>query len=210
MTTLGDVIGSIIELTLSFSYAGNFLLSLVSNLIIFIPVPYLLLVFLLGSHSGTNLVLLSFISGLGAACGKLIIFTISRSGRRFIDPKFLRNLEFAKLIMERYGFWAVFIVAATPLPDDIFYIPLGIAKFAFIQFFFACLAGKFLLALVVALGGRYSIAWIERFVHPESLLGAIITVLFIAGSIYATIRIDWEAIFVKYFLKKEKKSPEKE
>jgi len=209
MAILDDAISRLVELALGFGYLGVFSLSLVSNLIIFIPVPYLLLVFLLGSSIETNLALLSFISGLGAACGKLIVFTISRSGRRFVDEKSLRNLEFARMIMERYGFMAVFIVAATPLPDDIFYIPLGMAKFTFVKFFLACLGGKFLLTTVVALGGRYSISWINRLISPESLLGIIVTILFIVGSIYATIKINWEAIFVKYFLPKKDRQSKK-
>jgi len=206
-----DAIRHLFELAMTLGFPGIFILSLVSNLIIFIPVPYLFLVFLLGSHTETNLALLSLVSGLGAACGKLIIFTLSRRGRRLVDEKSLRNLEFARMIMERYGFMAVFIVASTPLPDDIFYIPMGLARFAPIKFFSACLGGKFLLTLLIALGGRYSISWINRLISPESPLGVIATVLFIAGSVYATIKIDWEAIFVKYFLpKKSDKSSKKE
>ena len=129
MSILEDIAKSLFELALGLGLPGVFMLSLVSNLIIFIPVPYLLLVFILSSYTETNLALLSFISGLGAAIGKLIIFTISRSGRKLVDEKSLRNLEFARMIMERYGFMAVFIVAALPLPDDIFYIPLGLTQF---------------------------------------------------------------------------------
>jgi len=136
----------------------------------------------------------------------LIIFTLSKSGRRFVNEKSLRNLEFARLILERYGFLAVFIVAATPLPDDIFYIPMGIARFASIKFFLACLFGKFLLTLLVALSGRYSILWINRLISPESPLGLVVTVLFIIISIYSTIKIDWEHIFKKYFLKRNENS----
>jgi len=210
MSVVDDAIRSLLRWALHLGYPGVLLLSLVSNLIVFVPVPYLLSVFFLSAHTEINVVLLSFISGFGAACGKLIVFTVSRSGRRLVNEKSLRNLEFARMIMERYGFMAVFIVAATPLPDDIFYIPMGLAKFTFIKFFLACLAGKFLLTLVVALSGRYSISWIRSLISPESILGIIITILFIAVSIYATVKIDWEAIFVKYFLPKKKKPSKKE
>ena len=209
MSVVDDAIRSLLRWALHLGYPGVFLLGLVSNLIVFIPVPYLLSVFFLSAHTETNIVLLSLISGLGAACGKLIVFTVSRSGRRLVNEKSLRNLEFARMIMERYGFMAVFVVAATPLPDDVFYIPMGMAQFTFIKFFLACLAGKFLLTLVVALSGRYSISWIRSLIGPESILGVIVTILFIIGSIYVTIKIDWEAIFVKYFLPKKDKSSKK-
>ncbi|MCJ7633046.1 VTT domain-containing protein [Candidatus Bathyarchaeota archaeon] len=208
MAEFTEIIRNLFEFMLSLGYVGIFSLSIISNLIIFIPVPYLLFVFILSSYTETNILVLSLLSSLGAAVGKLIIFTISKRGRRFVDTKSLRNLEFARLIMERYGFIAVFVVAASPLPDDIFYIPMGMAKFTSIKFFLACFCGKFLLTLFVALGGRYSITWISRLVNPESLVGIGITILFIVGSIYATLKIDWEAIFIKYFLPKKKKSPE--
>jgi membrane protein DedA with SNARE-associated domain len=202
MSTLEDAIRILFESALGLGYIGIFLLSLISNLIIFIPVPYLILIFILSASVETNLVLLSFISGLGAACGKLVIFLLSRGGRRFVNKEALHNLEFAKMIMERYGFLAVFIVAATPLPDDIFYIPMGMAEFTALKFFLACLAGKFLLTLVVAICGRYSINWIHSLISPESLIGAIVTILFIVISIYVTLKVDWEEIFMKYFKKR--------
>ncbi|MDQ1281087.1 MAG: hypothetical protein QG670_2351 [Thermoproteota archaeon] len=202
MSALEDVIRILFESALSLGYIGIFLLSLVSNLIIFIPVPYLILVFILSASLGTNLVLLSLVGGLGAALGKTIIFLLSRSGRRFVNKESLRNLEFAKMIMEHYGFIAIFIVAATPLPDDIFYIPMGMAQFTVIKFFLACLAGKFFLTLVVAICGRYSIHWIQSLINPGSLLGVTVTILFIIASIYFTLKVDWEKIFLKYFRKR--------
>ena len=204
-----ETISYLFEFATSYGFIGIFILSLVSNLIIFVPVPYLLLIFFLASHSRTNLALLTIVSALGAALGKLIIFTLSQSGRKFVDEKSLHNLEFAKMIMEHYGVMAIFIVASTPLPDDIFYIPLGMTRFSSINFFLACFAGKFLLTLIVALGGRYSISWISLLINPGTLLGVVVTLLFIAASIYATIKIDWEAIFVKYFLSKEDKTSRK-
>lgn len=205
MSTLEDALRILFESALGLGYIGIFLLSFVSNIIIFFPVPYLLLIFILSASTGTNLVLLSFISGLGAACGKLLIFLLSRGGRRFVNKQALHNLEFAKMIMERYGFIAVFIVAATPLPDDIFYIPMGMAEFTAIKFFLACFAGKFLLTLIVAICGRYSIHWIHSLISPESLVGVIVTILFIVISIYVTLKVDWEEIFMKYFNKRIEK-----
>ena len=113
--------------------------------------------------------------------------------------------------MERYGAIAIFIVAATPLPDDVFYIPMGLARFTIAKFFLACLAGKFLLTLVVALSGRYSVSWISGFISLDSPLAIVASIAFIVLSIYATFKIDWETIFMKYFLKKEEgKSAKKE
>ncbi len=205
MEVLGDLVRQLSLLATNFGYPGVFLLSMISNLIIFIPVPYLLLIFFLASFSSMNIVVLSLVSALGAAVGKLVIFAVSRSGRRLVSEKSLKNLEFARMIMEKYGTSAVFLVAATPLPDDIFYVPLGLAEFTVWKFFVSCFLGKFLLTLVVALGGRYSVSWIERLLSPDSLFGVVATVLFIAVSVYATLKVDWEAITMKYFLKGEKK-----
>ena len=47
-------------------------------------------------------------------------------------------------------------------------------------------------------------------ISPENPLTIVATILFIVVSVYATFKINWEAIFVKYFLKKEDEKSSKE
>ena len=62
---------------------------------------------------------------------------------------------FQKLV-KRYGGSAAFVAAATPIPDDLVYIPLGLAKYNPKRFFVATLLGKFVLYYVIVLISHYT------------------------------------------------------
>ena len=63
-------------------------------------------------------------------------------------------MPFQKLV-KRYGASAAFVAAATPIPDDLVYIPLGLAKYNPKRFFVATLSGKFILYYVIVLISHY-------------------------------------------------------
>ena len=58
-------------------------------------------------------------------------------------------------LVKRYGAAAAFIAAATPIPDDLVYIPLGLAKYNPKRFFLATFAGKVVLSYVVVVGSYF-------------------------------------------------------
>ena len=62
---------------------------------------------------------------------------------------------FQKLV-KRYGGSAAFVAAATPIPDDLVYIPLGLAKYNPKRFFVATLSGKIVLFYVIVLISHYT------------------------------------------------------
>lgn len=79
--------------------------------------------------------LIVLFSTIGAVAGKMIIFCGSYYGRKIIlshNTK-KRMLPLQKLL-SRYGWIGVFTAAATPIPDDIVYIPLGLAKYSPLKF----------------------------------------------------------------------------
>ena len=64
-------------------------------------------------------------------------------------------MPFQKLV-KRYGGSAAFVAAATPIPDDLVYIPLGLAKYNPKRFFVATLSGKIVLFYVIVLISHYT------------------------------------------------------
>jgi len=64
-------------------------------------------------------------------------------------------LPFQKLV-KRYGGSAAFVAAASPIPDDLVYIPLGLAKYSPKRFFVATLSGKIVLFYVIVLISHYT------------------------------------------------------
>jgi len=192
----------LIDLLMSYGYVGVFAISLLGNLLIFVPIPYLLLVFWLGSF--LNPILVGIVGGSGAAVGKIVSYAIGATGRRFLSQQRRKKLDYAKALIERYGALAIFFFAASPLPDDILYIPLGMMRYNPILFFISCLLGKIVLTSFVAFGGGLSGLIIYFASEQGGYVGAFLTILFIAVSIYATLRLDWEKLLIKYVGKTER------
>ena len=94
-------------------------------------------------------------------------------------------------------------MAVTPSPDEALYIPLGMMKYNPLNFLILCFVGKFLLTLIITWGGRYSLSYIPTvFSAAGGIAGIIVTLGFIILSVYATVKIDWEKIFMKYVAEK--------
>ena len=95
--------------------------------------------------------------------------------------------------------------AATPIPDDIVYIPLGLAKYNPLKFASALFAGKFVLSeVIVVVSVYFGRPFIEYLLaetsNPESLITiAAITIAITGITVYYFIKIDWEKIIGKWF-----------
>jgi len=202
-----EIVAWFYAFTQTYGYLGAYVLSFISCLTIFIPIPYLLIVFWLSAPGfGLDPTILALVSALGATFGKTVIYYLGSASRKLLGEKRRRNLEYAKLVMDKYGAPAVFFFAATPVPDDALYIPLGMMGYSILKFFIFCFLGKLVLTLPITWGGYLSIRWIGVF-HGHggwSLVAAAITLILIIGSIYVTLKIDWEKVFMKYVSKKVK------
>jgi membrane protein DedA with SNARE-associated domain len=150
--------------------------------------------------------LIAFFSAIGAVAGKMIIFCGSYYGRKIIFNDYTKKstLPLQKLL-RRYGWIGTFIAAATPIPDDIVYIPLGLAKYNPLKFASALFAGKFVLSEVIVVASVYfGRPFIEYLLaeasHPESLIAiAAITIATTCIIVYYFIKIDWEKVVRKWF-----------
>jgi membrane protein YqaA with SNARE-associated domain len=206
--SLKDIVTWLFTTAVTYGYFGAFLMSFLGSLIFFIPIPYwLIVIWLTAPVFGLNPTILALASALGATCGKLVSYYIGFFSRGVLNEKRQRQLDFARKIMNKYGAIAIFIMAVTPSPDDALYIPLGMMKYNPLNFLILCFTGKFLLTLIITWGGRYSLFYIPMvFSIVGGIAGMIITLGFIILSVYATIKIDWEKIFMKYVAEKVKTS----
>ncbi|MEM2925018.1 MAG: VTT domain-containing protein [Methanocellales archaeon] len=197
---LNSTVEWLFNLTIDLGYIGIFTASFLGNLFLFIPLPYLIIVFLLSNPIfGFNPILLAITSALGASIAKLITYTIGYGSRHLLTEQRCRKLEYARWLVGRHGILIIFLFAATPLPDDALYIPLGMMSYSFFKFFTSVLAGKIVLTLIVSYSGYYSLEWLMFLLNGGSWLGVVITIVFIALSIYLTLRIDWEKICLTFF-----------
>ncbi len=136
-------------------YLGLTIVSFFGSLIPFVPIPSFVLVATMAVGEQFDIHVLVLIAAITSTAAKQIIFYVSYGGRKIISEKTKkRMLPFQKLV-KRYGGSAAFVAAATPIPDDLVYIPLGLAKYNPKRFFVATLLGKFVLYYVIVLISHY-------------------------------------------------------
>jgi len=91
---------------------------------------------------------------LGATCAKLIHYGISFFIGKHVGEERRRRLDAVASKTKRWAFLAVFVAAATPIPDEPVIVPLGLTKYNPGKFSLAYFSGKFCVASLGAfLGG---------------------------------------------------------
>ena len=184
------------QFALQFGYLGVFLISLVGALSIIFPIPYTLIIYLLGSVLDPLLVAVS--GGLGSALGEFSGYALGYYGRAVLGEERRRKMDYMMKVFHHYGFAAIFFFALTPLPDDLLFIPLGIMRYRFVKAFIPALLGKMLMCFILAYSGRFSIGLIEVIFGEGGWLGVVITSALLIIVIVALLKIDWEKVFEKY------------
>ncbi len=136
-------------------YLGLTIVSFFGSLIPFVPIPSFVLVATMAVGEQFDIHALALIAAVTSTVAKQIIFYVSYGGRKIISEKTKKRMKPFQKLVKRYGGSAAFVAAATPIPDDLVYIPLGLAKYNPKRFFVATLSGKFVLYYVIALISHY-------------------------------------------------------
>lgn len=179
---------------------GVFLAVFISHFIPFIPLPgYLATVTYVATHSDVVSVTAAVLTtALGATLGKVLVFFYGYGiGRVVMGEEF----QYAKKFFDKISKWgidvAVFIFAASPLADDVLYIPLGAAGYSIRRFFLAVFAGKLLLASAIALFTDAALMAVDRYLGDVRLSIAIVAVATLVVTILV-LRIKWSRVLVAY------------
>jgi len=136
-------------------YLGLTIVSFFGSLIPFVPIPSFVLVATMAAGEQFDIHVLVLIAAITSTAAKQIIFYASYGGRKIISEKTKKRMMPFQKLVKRYGGSAAFVAAATPIPDDLVYIPLGLAKYNPKRFFVATLLGKFVLYYVIVLISHY-------------------------------------------------------
>jgi membrane protein DedA with SNARE-associated domain len=189
----------------SFGYFGVLLISFVGSIIIFIPIPYfpILVAAAFDRHLDPHIISLS--SAIGSVAGKMIIFYASYYGRKILNTDTKKRMFPLHRLLSKYGWLGAFIAAATPVPDDVVYITLGLAKYSPFRFATAVFAGKMVLKEITVWGalliGRpfveYFISNYSNPVYFVALIGSSAVILAII--LYLSLKLDWAKIIGKWF-----------
>jgi len=184
-------------------YLGLTIVSFFGSLIPFVPIPSFVLVATMAVGEQFDIHVLVLIAAVTSTAAKQIIFYASYGGRKIISEKTKkRMLPFQKLV-KRYGGSAAFVAAATPIPDDLVYIPLGLAKYNPKRFFVATLLGKFVLYYVIVLISHYmGLSLLEPILQQIDdplpiYIGIIALGIAMTVVVILLLRLNWEKILGK-------------
>lgn len=193
-----------------FSFApdvGYSLLALVNffgSLIPFVPLPGFLLLATMSVGNQYDLHILALVSAITATVAKQIIFYVSYGGRKIINEKTRKRMRPFERLIKRYGAGAAFFAAATPIPDDLVYVPLGLAKYSPRRFFIATLTGKIVLSYaIVFISHNLGLSLVEPFLENVDdatpvYIGIIVFGIMMTSVIILLLRLDWAKILGKF------------
>ena len=186
---------------------GYLILALVNffgSLVPFVPLPGFLFLATMSVGNEYDLHILALVSAITATVAKQIIFFVSFGGRKIMNEKTRKRMRPFERLVRKYGAAAAFVAAATPMPDDIIFVPLGLAKYNPKRFFVATLAGKLVLSYVIVFISHYvGLSFIEPFLENVDdatpvYIGIAVFAAMMTAVIVLLLKMDWERIMGKF------------
>lgn len=139
-------------------YLGAFIIGIIANATIILPMPGLLLIFAMGAIF--NPVLIGLVGAAGGAIGEMTAYLAGRSGRDII----LRNKQLlrAERWMHKWGALGIFLFALLPVfLFDAAGIVAGSLRYPVWKFLLAAFLGKTILYIILAFGGAWGWGIVE-------------------------------------------------
>jgi membrane protein YqaA with SNARE-associated domain len=161
-----------------------------------------------------NWLLLGLVSGLGAGVGEVTSYLVGvwiGKSKKMTEGELGEKFYRLKLKLEKNPTaipFLIFFAGATPLPDDMLLVPLGILKYPYKRVIFPCMLGKTVLCTIISLVGYlvgFKFPDLDQ-VFPISLIvptegvnpaADLISFSFVFWVIYLMVRLDFESIAVK-------------
>lgn len=188
-----------------FGYLGILLISFLGSIIVFVPIPYFPVLITAAFNDNLDPTLISLSSAIGAVIAKLVIFYASYYGRNMLSSKIKGKMLPLQRLLGRYGAIGAFIAAISPIPDDIVYIPLGLAKYNPWKFAIATFLGKFAFNEIFVLGAIYfGKPFVNNLMSNSTnldylLVVTIVSIAILGVIIYFALKIDWTKIIGHWF-----------
>lgn len=185
-------------------YIGLTLVSFFGSLIPFVPLPSFLLLATMSVGDQFDLHIIALISAFTATGAKIIVFSVSYGGRRIIGEKSRKRMRPFERLIKKYGAAAAFFAAATPMPDDLIYVPLGLAKYNPKRFIVATLAGKIVLSYIIVFMSHYfGLSLVEPFLEDIEdvstiYIGIAVFAAIMTAVVILLLKLDWQRIMGRF------------
>jgi len=139
-----------------YGYIGVFVVSFLADVTLFVPVPYMFVVFTLGGV--LNPIIVGLIAGAGEAIGSMVVYMTGLSSARAFHALDHHVMDRFKVWIKTRGAISVFVMSA--ILNPLFYpftAIAGMMHFGWWRFFLLCLAGKCLKNVLLAIAGYYGV-----------------------------------------------------
>ena len=185
-----------------FEYVGIFSISFLAGIVTLIPIPVAPLLALAALDGKLNPQLLVLSGVTGSVAAKSIIFLCSYYGRNILSLKTTKRMLPLYNFISKFGWVAVLVASATPIPDAPINIHLGLARYNFWKFIVAAFVGKLVAYEVVV----FAVFLLGNSFMNDSLFTVDGTQLFIIGLVitiayvlvmYLTFNINWNRVMGK-------------
>ncbi len=148
-----DIITFISNMMLE-GYLGLFIICFIINMIPFLSPSNMVLagaaMLLLPTF---NPIFVGVVIAISATAAKLIHFFIVRGSRMILSEERLKSLDSEEQRVKKWGAFALFIAAASPIPDDPLIVYVGLAKYSTWKFIVSYFIGKVAVTILGALIG---------------------------------------------------------
>ncbi len=148
-----DIITFISNMMLE-GYLGLFIICFIINMIPFLSPSNMVLagaaMLLLPTF---NPIFVGVVIAISATAAKLIHFFIVRGSRMILSEERLKSLDSEEQRVKKWGAFALFIAAASPVPDDPLIVYVGLAKYSTWKFIVSYFIGKVAVTILGALIG---------------------------------------------------------
>jgi len=178
---------------------GVLLISFGINLIPFASPSNLLIASSAALMVDTDPFSIGILVALGATGAKLIHYAITFFVGKHVGERNKKRLERAAEKTRRWAALAVFIAAATPIPDDPVIIPLGLMKYNPAKFAVSYFAGKLLVTVIGAFLGGFGEQLLSGYVSQVVL--AVISIVLTVAITVILLRIDLSQVAEKILKK---------
>ena len=146
-----------------YGYAGVFLIGMLSSATVFVPLPGMAVVFVMGSVLNPALVGLS--AGAGAAIGEMVGYVAGYGGSMVVNAERWQSYRRVEDLVARKGGIIIFLAACVPNPlFDVVGIAAGALKMPPWRFLMFCWPGVTVKNLMTAFGGYYGLNFLLRFI----------------------------------------------
>ena len=100
-----------------------------------------------------NPIMVGITVAISATVAKVIHYYVVRSSRLVLSEERLKSLDSEKQRVEKWGAIALFIAAASPVPDDPLIVYVGLTKYNSVKFIVSYFIGKVIVTILGALIG---------------------------------------------------------